>query len=1093
MSEAARREGPNGRRPPPFVRSLTANVAVPVVVLGLVLVAALVWQGAASSRTTARREVTAALDRSVERLKIFTRGAEMASASAARIVLAANTTSATMRAALENLLPAFEQRPELGYMSIALAETGDYGVLERTPNGGIVLWLFPGASAPDQMVRSFTLNDTRFILNQETPPGGYDPRTRPFYLASVNSAAGRAWLPSYHWVILSDLRENPWGISYALAVRDESEHLLGVVSVGVSLPSMNSFLRDLGEDYATRLQLVELGEVPHLLGDRSVDREPVPLPAALGPVVAAPRPFVGRVQQDEESSWTAARRLDLEGVSWMMVASQPAHFIAESLRKRLFEMVLIALAIGLGSVLLSLRMARRMAQPLLRLQQRVAGSERDEPVLTVPDECEFRETLLLGEAFNRMAVAAREREIELAAQNERLQSHLENTPLAVIEWNDDGRITSANAAALTLFDRRSGALLGQPLMSLVAPEDHARVQAALDPLVGRTRQKQFFARALTPRGRTPECEWYVTRLDPDSNGELRSSALVMDISELRGGLARFQALADSTPLGILVVDQHGRLVVRNSHLGRMWKTLDQVLAEPDRSRHLEMIAAATRDPEDFIARIRWLIAHPDEVSRDMIELKDGTIMARYSAPVRGRDGQYYGRTWVHEDITEQVRAEQQLRRLATQDDLTGLPNRHMIRERIDQAIAEARGSGLLLALLYMDLDRFKVVNDGYGHAFGDEVLKAAGQRLAAQVRADDTVARHGGDEFLVLMTGLSDTRDVETVARKMVASLNAPVVVGGREIHLSGSIGVSIYPRDGADAETLLGNADLAMYRAKGLGRNTFQFFTPAMSRETQLRLDLETRLRGATATGELELHYQPKLSLHTGRITGCEALLRWQHPELGEIAPSRFIPLAEESGLIVPIGDWALRRACTQAKAWLDAGLPPTCVAVNISARQFLQQDVVAWVLGVLRDTGLPAELLELELTESLIAQDFDKTIATVSALGAAGVKMSIDDFGTGYSSLSYLRRFHVDRLKIDQSFVRDLLTDVSDATISLAIISLAHSLQFKVIAEGVETGEQCAFLRMNGCDEIQGFYFSKPLPAEEFAALLREDRRLP
>jgi len=395
-------------------------------------------------------------------------------------------------------------------------------------------------------------------------------------------------------------------------------------------------------------------------------------------------------------------------------------------------------------------------------------------------------------------------------------------------------------------------------------------------------------------------------------------------------------------------------------------------------------------------------------------------------------------------------------------------------------------------LLYLDLDRFKVINDGYGHSFGNMVLKAVADLLSGLAREGDTVSRLGGDEFLILLTDLHNTSDAYIFSQNIIENLVYPVMVQDRKIHLSVSIGVSVFPQNGETSDALIDNADVAMYRAKELGRNTCQFYTSQMSSEMQRRVDLEIQLRRAIAKGQLELVYQPKVSLKTGGITGCEALLRWHHPELGSVSPACFIPIAEDSGLIVQVGDWALRAACMQAKAWLDAELPPVRVAVNISVRQFLQQDVASWVMRTLRETGLPSELLELELTESLIAQDVGKVISTFDQLRAKGVNLSIDDFGTGYSSLSYLKRFRVDMLKIDQSFVHDMLTDPEDAAIVLAVIALAHNLNFKVIAEGVETEAHCHFLRQNFCDEIQGYYFSKPLPAAEFEVILRNDKRL-
>jgi diguanylate cyclase (GGDEF)-like protein len=394
--------------------------------------------------------------------------------------------------------------------------------------------------------------------------------------------------------------------------------------------------------------------------------------------------------------------------------------------------------------------------------------------------------------------------------------------------------------------------------------------------------------------------------------------------------------------------------------------------------------------------------------------------------------------------------------------------------------------------MFIDLDRFKVVNDGFGHPFGDLLLKAAGERFRAALREDDTVARLGGDEFLILLTDLQHTDDVYIVAQKILDALAQPFALEGREVHVSASIGVGLYPQDGENFDTLLGHADVAMYRAKDLGRGTYQFFTPAMSAGLKQRVEREAQLRRALDRSELQLAFQPKVELASGTITGAEVLLHWSHPELGIVPPGSFIALAEETGLIVPIGEWVLRSACAQAKAWIDAGLPPVAMAVNVSARQFLHHDIVALVESVLAQTGLPPGQLELELTETLIARDVEKVAATIERLHSAGVRFSIDDFGTGYSNLSQLRRFRVDRLKIDQTFVRNLPGSRNDAAIALAIISLARALDLKVIAEGVETAGQCAFLRKHGCDEIQGYYFSRPVPAEAFAEMLRSGKRL-
>ncbi|MDX1485232.1 MAG: EAL domain-containing protein [Alphaproteobacteria bacterium] len=430
---------------------------------------------------------------------------------------------------------------------------------------------------------------------------------------------------------------------------------------------------------------------------------------------------------------------------------------------------------------------------------------------------------------------------------------------------------------------------------------------------------------------------------------------------------------------------------------------------------------------------------------------------------------------------ERKRMELRLCNLVHYDSLTQLPNRELLLDRLTQAIAQATRQQALVGLLLLDLDRFKMVNDTLGHEFGDKLLQDVAGRIRSCIRDSDTLARLGGDEFIVVLNGISGAQDAAKVAKKIIDELSKPIVIDGHEVFVTTSIGISLFPSDGMDKNALITNADVAMYRAKEEGRNHFQFYTYGMNATTVEQLTLENDLRRAIERDELLLHYQPQVDLADGRIIGVEALVRWQHPELGLIPPARFIPIAEETGLIVPIGQWVLKTACAQARQWIDAGMPPLVVSVNMSSRQFHQEDMLETVTTALEESGLDAEHLALEITESSLMQKPEDAVVTLCLLHNMGVGIAIDDFGTGYSSLGHLKRFPLHALKIDRAFVSDVTENPEDAAIVGAILAMAHSLKLRVIAEGVETRNQLDFLKQAGCDAIQGFLISKPVTAEE------------
>lgn len=488
--------------------------------------------------------------------------------------------------------------------------------------------------------------------------------------------------------------------------------------------------------------------------------------------------------------------------------------------------------------------------------------------------------------------------------------------------------------------------------------------------------------------------------------------------------------------------------------------------------------------------IRDTIAREGKWSGEMRPTrKDGTAYPAWASitSVETPGGTVSHYCFIFSDISERKEAEAQIYRLAYYDTLTSLPNRALLYSLLEQALTEAHRRHSHGAILFIDLNRFKHINDSFGHAPADMLLAEVGRRLAAALRKEDVVSRLGGDEFVIALFDINLRDDAAIVARKVLAALAEPFFIEGHEVLLSASIGISIFPEDGRDAETLIRNADVAMYRAKQLGTGGFLYYSREMNLRSLERLKTEGGLRHALERNEFLLHFQPQLELNSGRIIGTEALLRWNQPSHGMVSPAQFIPVAEETGLIIPIGEWVIDATCRQLRAWLDAGLEPVKVAVNLSPRQF-SQNLPRTVMGYLQRYQVPPDLLELEITESMLMHNADSVVAMMQEFADAGIMMSLDDFGTGYSSLSYLKRFPIDTLKIDQSFVRGIPNDSDDSAIAAAIIGMAKALRLRVIAEGVENASQLDFLRTAGCDEIQGYWFSKPIDADAYAALLRE-----
>jgi diguanylate cyclase (GGDEF)-like protein/PAS domain S-box-containing protein len=478
----------------------------------------------------------------------------------------------------------------------------------------------------------------------------------------------------------------------------------------------------------------------------------------------------------------------------------------------------------------------------------------------------------------------------------------------------------------------------------------------------------------------------------------------------------------------------------------------------------------------------------------MVIRRDGVEFAieDSAAPIHDRHGLPTGAVIVFHDVSVARAMSEEMARLAQHDTLTNLTNRAVLQDRLGHAISISGRNGTRIAVLFLDLDGFKHVNDSLGHAIGDRVLQSVAKRLLASVRTSDTVSRLGGDEFVIILSDLSHAGDAGLKAGNILRALAAPLEMDEHRLTITGSIGVTTYPDDGQDATILIKNADLAMYQAKEKGRNNYQFFERAMNVRAVERHEIETGLRFALDRDEFVVHYQPKINLKTGKITGAEALIRWQHPKRGLIGPMQFISVAEDCGLMLPIGKWVLHESCRQAKVWQDAGLMPIEMAVNVSAVEFRNDNFLEGVSSILREIDLAPRYLELELTESVLMQHAKFTVPVLQNLKTIGVRVAVDDFGTGYSSLSYLRQFPIDTLKIDQSFVHEITTNTDDATIISAVINMGASLKHRLIAEGVETIEQVAFLQAHGCDEGQGYYFSRPVRAPQFARLLESGKTI-
>ena len=564
--------------------------------------------------------------------------------------------------------------------------------------------------------------------------------------------------------------------------------------------------------------------------------------------------------------------------------------------------------------------------------------------------------------------------------------------------------------------------------------------------------------------------------------------IVLDRRKAQESLRLFEKAIEGSEEGFMITDLEQRILSVNPAFTRVFGyTSEEVIGQTPKK-----LASGHHDAAFY--DVLWQSVRNFGHWRGEIwnRRKNGEIFPEWIsiAAVNDGNGETTHYTCTFSDISERKTAEAQIQYLSSHDALTGLPNRILFKDRLESAIAFAARDQSKLALLNLDLDNFQLLNDTLGHGVGDALLRGVAARLKACVRDTDSLCRLGGDEFLVALTGMPNAESVSTAAMKILEQVASPMDLEGRTLSLSCSIGISVYPDDGCDCETLIKRADQAMVHAKEAGRNTFRYYTERLNRDGLERLRIAHDLRQAVQLGQFALHYQPQIDLSTGRLIGAEALIRWNHPTEGRVLPNRFIAIAEQTGLIVEIGEWVLREACRQAVAWQNAGLPPMTVAVNMSGVQFRRGNVLQSLRAALDQSGLAPCYLELELTESVLLHDMENMLGLIGQLKELGLKRAIDDFGTGYSSLAYLKKFKVDSLKIDQSFVRDLADDADDRALVRAIVQMAHILNLRTIAEGVETLDQLEFLIEQGCDEAQGYYYSKPLPPEQFEAFVMAKR---
>lgn len=686
----------------------------------------------------------------------------------------------------------------------------------------------------------------------------------------------------------------------------------------------------------------------------------------------------------------------------------------------------------------------------------------------------------------------RAREMARAAEAA-LDTMMASLPDALIIADERGRVRKLNPRAEHLFGYAADEVLDEPVDGLLSEPYSRRLRERWKTYVadGSGELLSCGREVLGRRkdGGVVPMELSVAQLERD--GERRFVVVLHDISARKRALARLdvaEKVLECTMEGVMVTDRRGTMLWVNQGFSNIsGYPREEVLGQK-----AAMLKSGLQNAEFYHAMWARIRENGEWQGEIWNRRKDGEAFPEWLTikAITDPSGQVTRYVGVFSDISKHKRAEETIRTLTYYDAVTRLPNRYLLMDRLDQALERAPRSGRRLALVMIGLNRFKQINETLGHQTGDVVLRTVADRLGMSLRGHDTVARLRGDTFCCLLTDLAQDHDAHLVISRLLESFSTSFEVDGHELFITAKVGISVYPVDGTDPEDLAQKAETAMNRSKELADNSYQFYTPEMHANSVERLRLETELRKAVSRDEFVVYYQPKIETASGRVVGAEALVRWRHRELGMISPADFIPIAEETGLIVPIGNWVMNHVCEQLRQWRDVGQPVVQVAVNLSAHQFRQPDLVEQVVTALNTHGIPPELLELELTESAVMHHAEATIETLMQLHKQGVRLAIDDFGTGYSSLSYLKKFPLDKLKIDRSFVMDIDTNPASAEIVGAIVAMGHSLNLEIVAEGVENDAQLDVLKGLKCDEIQGFYYSRPIPAETFASILRLGR---